>query len=198
MSKVITPIVLELSKMSNIFRYSGTRVNLRENLAEHSYYVALISDILSKDISERYDIKIDREQVLRYALVHDLEEMYTGDIIWPVKSLSPALANELNIVWGKLLSEGIGQKFPKNIGDEILSNHKNYEDFKYDKLENRIVKFSDGVQVIMYSLSELESGNHYFNETIINTRDWMNDKWGDDKYFSPYMKEINELTKKFK
>jgi 5'-deoxynucleotidase YfbR-like HD superfamily hydrolase len=40
--------------MSNVYRYSGTTVLKQENLAEHSYFVALLADLIAEDLSQKF------------------------------------------------------------------------------------------------------------------------------------------------
>lgn len=48
-----------------------------ENDAEHSFFLALSAWFLAANSSRSYDIS----KVLKYALVHDLVEIYAGDVI---------------------------------------------------------------------------------------------------------------------
>jgi 5'-deoxynucleotidase YfbR-like HD superfamily hydrolase len=55
------------TNMSNVFRYSIRRVIQKENLAEHSFYVALLADLISEDVVKNNpEVKINRELVLRF------------------------------------------------------------------------------------------------------------------------------------
>ena len=63
----------------------------KENLAEHSYYVSVLADSLAEDFEFRFGLKLDRYKVLKYALYHDIEEIFTGDIVSPVKYKSDEL-----------------------------------------------------------------------------------------------------------
>ena len=78
-------------RMSDVIRYSGTKVLNKENLAEHSYYVSVLADGIAEDIEQKFDISIDRYKVLKYALYHDIEEIFTGDLVTPVKYKSQDL-----------------------------------------------------------------------------------------------------------
>ena len=68
--------IVELDKMKSIFRQTslinGTR---RENDAEHSWHLALMTMILS----EYADNKIDEFKVIKMVVIHDLVEIYAGD-----------------------------------------------------------------------------------------------------------------------
>ncbi|MDO5027154.1 MAG: HD domain-containing protein [Tissierellia bacterium] len=68
--------VVEIEKMKNVFRMTkviGT--DRRENDAEHSYHIAIMSMILEKYSKN----KIDVNRVIQMLLVHDLVEIYAGD-----------------------------------------------------------------------------------------------------------------------
>jgi 5'-deoxynucleotidase YfbR-like HD superfamily hydrolase len=64
-------------KMSDVIRYAGNKVLNKENLAEHSYYVAVLADNIAEDIIHKFRIDIDRYKVIKYALYHDIEEIFT-------------------------------------------------------------------------------------------------------------------------
>lgn len=49
--------------------------NRYENDAEHSWSVATLALVFSQHYPH-----LDREKILRYALVHDLGELYAGDV----------------------------------------------------------------------------------------------------------------------
>lgn len=78
----------ELRDLSFVPRWSVVRLLKRQNVAEHQYYTAIyalqILDLLGPETRETWTDRV-RAQVLSYALVHDLEESYVGDIPGPVK-----------------------------------------------------------------------------------------------------------------
>lgn len=68
--------IIEIDKIKNIFRMSyiadGSR---RENDAEHSWHLGIMTAILSEYVEEDVDIS----KVLKMVLIHDLVEIYAGD-----------------------------------------------------------------------------------------------------------------------
>lgn len=186
--------------LSDIFRYSRTRVIQKENLAEHSYYVTLISDIIAEDISSKHDVNINREKILRFALYHDFEEWITWDIITPVKKSSKVFKKELEKIWESLLKESIEREFIwyKHIQRLILSSHQNYEKFKNIDLENKIVKFSDIIQALLYSYIEYNTWNKFFKNIINDIKLELNRLYSKDLYFKDYLYEINNQELNFK
>ena len=69
--------LLEVDKMKNILRQTlKISDRSREDDAEHSWHFALMAFVLSEYASEGVDIN----RVIKMALVHDLVEIYAGDI----------------------------------------------------------------------------------------------------------------------
>ncbi|WP_294354148.1 HD domain-containing protein [uncultured Clostridium sp.] len=68
--------IIEIDKIKNIFRMSyiadGSR---RENDAEHSWHLGIMTAILSEYVEDDVDIS----KVLKMVLIHDLVEIYAGD-----------------------------------------------------------------------------------------------------------------------
>ena len=145
-------------RMSDVIRYSGTKVLNKENLAEHSYYVSVLADSLAEDFEFRFGLHIDRYRVLKYALYHDIEEIFTGDIVSPVKYKSHELRMKFEEVGNMILTEQLDAHFSGNthIATMILNAHREYEEHKQDTLENMIVKFADILQASSYTRSELK------------------------------------------
>ncbi|MCR2045229.1 HD domain-containing protein [Anaerosalibacter massiliensis] len=68
--------IIELDKMKSIFRETSLiNKSKRENDAEHSWHIAVMSMILSDYADE--DINVHK--VMKMLLVHDLVEIYAGD-----------------------------------------------------------------------------------------------------------------------
>ncbi len=67
-------LVINLASIDRKHYLAGT--DRRENDVEHSYMVALLSWF----IIEKYSLPLDHATVLKYALVHDIVEVYAGDV----------------------------------------------------------------------------------------------------------------------
>lgn len=99
-------------------------VNDPESVSDHSYMTALMCMIIQKE-------GIDREKVIKMAIVHDVAESITGDIIttenWPeggtMSSAERTKLEEQSIM--KLIPE-----LNESAGKEILDLWKEYEDGK--------------------------------------------------------------------
>lgn len=191
----------DLFTMSNIQRYSWAKILIKETLAEHSYYVSVLADLITEDIVKRYPTKeIDRLAVLRFALYHDYEEVYTGDIVTPVKYKNEEFRKLLEQLWTVLLNEGVTENFLDNehIGNRIRESNSEYEAKKDKDLENRIVKFADILQSLSYVVTEVNLGNTYMEEPVKRIVKTMITKYGSTTYFRPYIKSLLEVIEQKK
>ena len=178
-------------------RYSGAHVIRKENVAEHSYFVTMIADLIAQDIRTTHnEIKIDQLKLLHMALYHDTEEAYTGDLITPVKNKSKTLREEWDKLCSIMLQEGLEHDFPgqEHIKNHILSIHNLYETGKYEVLENQIVKFADGFQSLVYLLREIGFGNQYVIPIIHNIMKNLHQRFHNHIYLSSYVLDLQKVV----
>lgn len=134
----------KLQRMSNMIRYNNEVHIHNENVAEHSFYVAVyameISDIL--DLSIYY-----RRLVVEKALIHDIHEIELSDIPHNVKK---------NI-------EGFEEKcidFEYEFNNDYFPNIINrIKGDRYEELIESIVELADIISVKQYAQQEVEFGN---------------------------------------
>lgn len=152
----------ELYKMSNIWRYSSRLIHKPENLAEHSYYVAVKVQQLG------YAFGISEERItkaMKIALCHDLGEIYTGDIPHSLKTYSPEickLSEELEL---KLISENFPY-FSKEFSDFVTD---------VDPVVTTLVVLADVADVIMFIDREESLGNK--DPDILQIRSESNERY---------------------
>lgn len=70
-----------LRKMRDITRWNGSPRVTRDDVAGHSFYVALYARSIAQLVGWRGDMG----ELLECALLHDVEELFTGDILFHVK-----------------------------------------------------------------------------------------------------------------
>lgn len=70
--------IMELEKLKAVYRKAKIQAdhNRRENSAEHSWHSSLAAQILSSFS----DIEIDINKVIKMLLIHDISEIYAGDL----------------------------------------------------------------------------------------------------------------------
>ena len=131
-------ILLEANELKAIPRMGWRVRGIRdgESVAEHSYAVALASMI----IADRMDIPIDREKLLKIALLHDLPEHMLGDIHAPASKLlgeDVKEAAELRIL--KHLFRGLPR------GSDYIDLWKEFSE--RSSVEGRIVRAIDKLEM---------------------------------------------------
>lgn len=108
-----------------LFRRVERQVSVRgsdrlENDAEHSYSLALMAWMLSAKFPE-----LDRDKVVRYALVHDLVEAYAGDTyIWDEASV--ATKHEREKAAERRIHDELCEAFPELC--EAIESYEKRED----------------------------------------------------------------------
>ena len=146
-------------RLTNILRWNTTPRICSDSVASHSYFVSLYSMIIADYLENRYKYKIDKEKVIRFALLHDIEECFSGDIVASIKASSQEFRESLEKLNFKVLEVVF-----KNLSNkkEYIDNWK--ESRKYDCLESLIVRVSDIISQILYSFEELKMGNSFMQE----------------------------------
>lgn len=134
----------KLQRMSNMIRYNNEVHIHNENVAEHSFYVAVyameICDIL--DLSIYY-----RRLVVEKALIHDIHEIELSDIPHNVKK---------NIEGFEERCIAFEKEFNKDYFADIIYR---IEGDKYEQLIESIVELADVISVKQYAQQEVEFGN---------------------------------------
>ena len=76
--------------LAQVKRYHSTPLHQHENVAEHTFYVVSIANALCALLEEKGK-SVNKLEVMEKALVHDFEEMYSGDILQPFKYSDPQM-----------------------------------------------------------------------------------------------------------
>ena len=152
---MIEKVIKELDSLyslKHITRYNNMARIKEESVAEHSYFVALITARLY----QYYDFNL--EKALLMAIVHDIFEIHISDVPRNVKESYPKLKN----VMIEIEDDCIRKKYPE------------YEDLIYDfngkhSIEALIVKIADNLSVIQYAKTEVNLGSTYYMPNVIKT-----------------------------
>jgi len=80
-----SPFFAYLSRLQHIQRWSLMRNIVTENVATHSFYVALITHALCVIARDVHGKQLDVERAVLLALFDDVGEVFTGDVATPVK-----------------------------------------------------------------------------------------------------------------
>lgn len=127
--------------LQHVPRWSIIRTIRQQSVAEHSYYVALYATFISQFLEMR--IK-DQMYVTQLALVHDFDEMMTGDLPTPYK------ANIKAMYLGAEKYTSASTSMQLSIINTEPTNRKYCEE---------VVKVADLFEAKMYLVDELSMGN---------------------------------------
>jgi putative hydrolase of HD superfamily len=118
----------------------------RENDAEHSWHLALMVMVLSKDL----DPEVDVAKACKMAIIHDLAEVYTGDD-WVTDQNAKAQRQ----IEEKNAFEKLCNLLPNDIANDLKELQEEYEEVKTP--EAKLVKALDKICYVMqYSFSQKE------------------------------------------
>lgn len=93
----IKTVIESLGKLSCVNRFSQSYLSKPENVMEHTGFVALMSLAIAKDLI-RKDCEINVGLLLEKALVHDLDEIITGDVTRSTKYSSDEMLSSMNLL----------------------------------------------------------------------------------------------------
>lgn len=144
--------------LDKVVRFSSLMRLKDESVAEHSFHAAFYAMMLA-DMEIRNGKKVDVERVLRSALIHDLEEAVTGDILHGFKHSDPELKRKIN---------EMGLEFFKKMLSDVPELAGKYTEIwergKEEGIEGEIVEAADKIEALIYSYEEMSTGNKNFRE----------------------------------
>lgn len=142
-------------QINNISRWNGMLRLKEETVAHHSFIVAWFARVLSEEI---FNHSVPKLTITSFALFHDFDEIFTGDIIHPVKY------NQFNgTEIRKLLNEYNGfvidNEFPKHVSKSNNFMNVMLKD-EVPMYAKAVVKLCDWLSMKFYLLKEIKLGNH--------------------------------------
>jgi len=145
-------------RLRYIQRWSLMRNTVKENVAEHSFYVAQLTHVLCTIANEIFGRDVPTDQAVSLALFHDATEVFTGDIPTPVKHHNPdILSNFRNIE--QLAAERLLNMVPPMLRptyQSLIGNKQQESEL------NRYVKAADLLDAYLKCITEMSAGNHEF------------------------------------
>lgn len=190
MMDLFSVLIGPVSRMSHVTRYSSFPVHRRENVAEHSWWVCFISYLISEDLNCSWaadpddDRKINTGVLLSRALVHDLDESLSGDLIRSFKYSDPDLREAVRLAAERNMKELTSKMSP--VGAGVLDD---WRSAKKDP-EGDIVAFADMVSVVLYCREEYIGGNQQISRALHELyTNWMY-KWHDHPWLGVYADQI--------
>jgi 5'-deoxynucleotidase YfbR-like HD superfamily hydrolase len=141
-----------VQQLGSITRFSKDRIVNSESVLEHTGFVCLMAYLIGRHMR---DSTLDWAKLLRRATVHDLDEIYTGDVARVTKYSSP----EMSALFRNIENQSI-KKLNELLG---FDDNEMCDDWLFAKdgdLEGTIIRAADLMAVVYKAWQEIElSGN---------------------------------------
>ena len=134
--------------MASIRRYSQLHLVKPESVMEHTGFVCLFTYLLSEEINSVSGEKVDIGLALQRAVVHDIDEVVTGDIPRPTKYFSERSKDIFNEIAEIGIDQIIDELDIWDLPDEAITKfRKNWIDAKSGR-EGIVLALSDLASVV--------------------------------------------------
>ena len=185
-----------LYRLQHIERWSLMRNTTSENVAEHSFHVALLAHTLGTISREIFEQNVNPDELVSYALFHDATEVFTGDIPTPVKHHNPRiLANFREIE--DMAAERLVSMVPAELRDVYAPLIARKPD---DPALGKLLKAADLLDAYLKCISETSAGNREFAtarrqvETKLRQLDSPEVEWFLSRLAPSFERTIDELS----
>ncbi|MBY3622172.1 5'-deoxynucleotidase [Acinetobacter sp. CUI P1] len=152
-----------LYRLQYIQRWSLMRSTAPENVAEHSFHVALLTHMLCSIGNVHYGRSLNAERAATMALFHDASEVFTGDIATPVKYNNPRLLTSFREM-ERIAAERLTGMIPpelQGIYTQLMQPEDSSPDSE-DVLLHSYVKAADRLDAYLKCVWEVAAGNREF------------------------------------
>lgn len=180
-----------VNRMKLIDRWALMRSASKENIAEHSHGVAVISHALCIIGNKKFGKNYNAERCAVLALYHDTTEVITGDMPTPVKYYN----EEIKSVY-RDIEKKAGERLVAMLPDEFKEDFEPFFE-KRDGDEElwRIVKAADKIGALIKCIEECRAGNREFEIALKSQRKIVdNIDMPEVKYFKKEFLPAYELT----
>lgn len=161
-------------KLGSVKRFAVDNLKYPYSVAEHSYRVAMLSMLIVDDYNLNNVSKINAEEVLRKALIHDLEEVKMGDIPSPAKNVNKKVKKYLREIGYSLMKDAILKGIPEAIRLRYLAL------WNEDKegISGGIIELSDKLEGLYQSIKEVNASNDELHESLSSHLEFFNSEEG--------------------
>jgi len=146
----------ELTNLNHVHQFQTQPILKSVSVAQHSYWVALYALVLHDQLFQM----TDRETVLALALVHDLEEVVSGDINTVFKHRDPDMLQSLQVNAGQALRELL---YHDHVEEPLVGWYDLWEDSANEGegywKEHLVVKLADLMAATQTLITEIKLGN---------------------------------------
>lgn len=155
------------SRMDQVSRYSGTYQVEPETVSTHVTEVSIMGYSLILRLNSQYGEDINVGEFLEKTLVHDIDEVLTGDVPRSTKYYNQTILEELRRVADTAMD---------HLSKKCFSSDRVYKIWDESKTGKSgvIVKLADMLSVAKKTLVEIEMlGNNYFLKVAYEVRQYL-------------------------
>lgn len=138
---------------SSVWRYSSIPVSQYENIIEHTGYVAIFAAMIGRKLGVGNDVL---GAVAMKALVHDLDECVTGDVVRTFKYSSPEFKDAVDKASREMASTALDLE----VRDLLVVTERMGRSTRKGQLVKDIVKAADFMS--LYQYMRREAARHNF------------------------------------
>jgi 5'-deoxynucleotidase len=185
-----------LYRLRLIQRWVLMRSAVPENVAEHSFQVALLTHALCTIAHEVFHKDVDTGRAVVLALFHDAEEVMTGDIPSPVKHHNPGMLRSVREIELLASKELLGM-----VPEELVQAYKPLlTGAERDPELMRWVKAADALDAYLKCAIEYAAGNREFSvaerqlEAKARAMDMPEVEYFLDHFAPSFRKTLDEIT----
>jgi 5'-deoxynucleotidase YfbR-like HD superfamily hydrolase len=155
-------------RLASIERCSNTQHIQNYDVAQHSFFISLYTKLFA-DLENKRLIKnpesqtIDTLKAIEMALIHDLEECVTGDLLYPFKhgvgipkTMKRNLSSAVTLVIETHVNEELFKELPEIIRNSYI---RLWKQSKTSGLEGLLVEAMDKFEILIFALEEMDMGN---------------------------------------
>ena len=144
--------------LSHVVRFNSTPQQFQESVAEHSFYVAYYTSILVYFLREA-KVEVNEAHALKIALLHDIEERFSGDILTPFKHYNDDVLHAIRKVNEEMI-QLVFEDLPPKLSKEFVGLWN--QDIALTTREAQVVKVADKLSLLSKCYEEVKIGNEYF------------------------------------
>lgn len=140
-----------IDDLSNVRRWSHAYCHKEESVLEHTAAVAIFALSIGAEVGAKMATVLER------ALLHDMEEVITGDIPNPTKYHNPQITKEIK-EFEAVAAADVASRYFDSWALRVWHNAKD------SSLEGEIIKIADAAAVVLKIEQETSLGNLSFNQ----------------------------------
>lgn len=184
-------ILGDVSRLRFIIRFSNCPRIQNESVADHSYFTALYTYFIGASLVASGH-KFDLGRALGKALMHDVDECFSGDFIRMFKHSSPELKDHIDKACVKFMVNFVHKvSTSEKLRLRILGD---WLDSK-DRDEGAVVAFADYLSVLSYIHQEIDLGNERMKRQIPELRKFHSSFEAQERFvfLSDYIAQAGEI-----